>query len=175
MRAYRILVLLFVVAGAAFIAAPAANAAPYPAGEPAGSVSDGTVVPGEQFFFTGDGFLPGETVSITITYANGNSVTEEVTAAADGTFSLPITPSGTGTITLSATGLTSGVVVTSSVQVLGDATDDGDDVALPVTGSSGRTLAIAIYGGVGAIVAGAAMLWLTTMRRRRAGAGDLGS
>lgn len=182
MRVNRILVLLLAVAGAAFITPTAVNAAPYPAVPPPAAVSSGTVAVGGAVVFSGTGFIPGETIQIAIGYGQSGGLVKTVIASADGSFSTTVTPTQAGTATLFATGLTSGVTVTATVRVAGDADDDDDDgaggdddMALPITGTSGRTLAIAVYSGVGAIMLGAGLLWFATTRRRRAGSGDLGS
>ena len=53
----------------ALVGSAPAMAATYPALPPAVGVSDGTPAPGQTFVFTAQGFLPGETVTITITVA----------------------------------------------------------------------------------------------------------
>ncbi|HEX8630069.1 MAG TPA: hypothetical protein VF755_18075 [Catenuloplanes sp.] len=185
MRVNRILVLLLAVAGAAFLTPAAVSAAPYPAVPPPGAVSSGTVAAGGAVVFSGTGFIPGETIQIAIGYGQSGGLVKTVTASASGSFSTTVIPTEGGTATLFATGLTSGVTVTATVRVADGGDDDGDDgaggddadddVALPITGTSGRTLAIAVYSGVGAIVLGAGLLWFATTRRRRAGSGDLGA
>lgn len=105
----------------------------YPPLPPQAAVSDGTVGPGEDFVFTGQGFLAGETLTITVTpgqapasdganIAGGASVagvislvldpfTLTTTADAQGKFSLPISISEAGSYSITATGNTSGVSV----------------------------------------------------------------
>ena len=183
MRPYRILSLLIATATTLLIAPAAAHAEPYPAEPPAAEISDGTVSDGGAVTFTGQGFLPGETVSISISY-EGSAAAQaamSVTADEDGTFSVQLTLSQVGTATLTAVGLMSGVTVTQNVEVLaeedGDSGDNGgkggDDTSagggstLPTTGPSGRGLAFGVYGGVGAILIGAGILWFTRARRRR--------
>ncbi|OAE02760.1 LPXTG cell wall anchor domain-containing protein [Arthrobacter sp. OY3WO11] len=114
----------------ALIGSPAV-AAEYPALPPQAAVSDGTVGPGESFVFRGQGFLAGESLTITVTPGQapasngaglGRSVAVKIpvfqapqtlaaTADAQGAFSLPISISEAGTYSLTATGNTSGVVV----------------------------------------------------------------
>ncbi|MFJ6355789.1 LPXTG cell wall anchor domain-containing protein [Pseudarthrobacter oxydans] len=116
----------------ALIGSPAV-AAEYPALPPQAAVSDGTVGPGETFVFTGQGFLAGESLTITVTpgeapassganIAGGTSFSAKIpvfaapqtlsaTADPQGAFSLPISISEAGTYSLTATGNTSGVVV----------------------------------------------------------------
>ena len=96
----------------ALIGAVPAVAATYPAPPANAAVSDGTVGPGEQFVFRGNGFLAGEGLTITVTpgnppAANGSSVsngsrtvptkitlplapqTFSATADANGSFAVP--------------------------------------------------------------------------------------
>jgi len=109
--------------------APAMAQGLYPALPPAASVSDGTVAPGETFVFTGQGFLAGETVTITITLvtggaanAGGTAVSAKIpvfqapqtltaTADAQGKISVPIALNEAGTYSITATGNTSGITV----------------------------------------------------------------
>lgn len=114
-----------------------------------GTVSDGTVAPGETFIFSGSGFLPGETIEITVTLdgpapsaagvgaapAGGQAAAAvggiiplsqlvfsgTTKADAQGNFSFPITLSQEGVYTLTATGLQSGHTVTAQVIVDGEA------------------------------------------------------
>lgn len=109
--------------------APAMAQGLYPALPPAASVSDGTVAPGETFTFTGQGFLAGETVTITVTLvtggaanAGGTAVSAKIpvlqapqtlttTADAAGKISVPLALNEAGTYQITATGNTSGVTV----------------------------------------------------------------
>jgi LPXTG-motif cell wall-anchored protein len=117
----------------ALIGSAPAMAATYPALPPQAAVSDGVVGPGETFIFSGQGFLAGETLTITVTpgdapasdgasIAGGAAVAAKIslflapstlstTADAQGKFSLPISISEPGNYTLTATGNTSGVTV----------------------------------------------------------------
>jgi hypothetical protein len=70
-RVTRVLTVLATVAIAALTATPA-SAEPYPVGPPAAAVSAGTVGPGGVVVFSGSGFVPGETISITVDYS-GNT------------------------------------------------------------------------------------------------------
>lgn len=121
----------------------------YPAPTVQGTVSDGTVTPGQTFTFSGTGFLAGEQINITVTLTRapqamgGGSAgaasmavpakinlpmgtqTFSTTADANGKFAFPISLSEAGTYTLTATGVTSGKTVTSSVTVAGSATGTG--------------------------------------------------
>jgi hypothetical protein len=144
-RPYRVLGLLIATASALLIMPAAAHAEPYPAEPPAATISDGTVSDGGAVTFSGAGFLPGETISISISYGGSDSTAAfdakpgrfvlavatlprlaamNVTASEDGTFSVQLTLTQVGTATLVATGLTSGVSVTQTVEVV--AGSDGD-------------------------------------------------
>lgn len=113
----------------ALVGSAPAMATTYPALPPAAAVSDGTVAPGETFTFTGQGFLAGETVTITITLVSGGAANaggtavsakipvfqapQTLTAVADqeGKISVPLTINEAGTYQITATGNTSGVTV----------------------------------------------------------------
>ncbi|MGX1159826.1 LPXTG-motif cell wall-anchored protein [Arthrobacter sp. SLBN-100] len=117
----------------ALIGSAPAMAATYPALPPQAAVSDGVVGPGEDFIFSGQGFLAGETLTITVTpgdapasdgasIAGGAAVAGKIslylapstlstTADAQGKFSLPISITEPGNYSLTATGNTSGVTV----------------------------------------------------------------
>ncbi|MBT2533309.1 LPXTG cell wall anchor domain-containing protein [Arthrobacter sp. ISL-48] len=117
----------------ALVGSAPAMATTYPALPPQAAVSDGTVGPGEQFVFRGQGFLAGESLTITVTPGNppaasganiagSRSVAAKInvflapqtftaTADAQGAFAFPLTISTAGTYSISATGNTSGVTV----------------------------------------------------------------
>ncbi|MFF2316494.1 LPXTG cell wall anchor domain-containing protein [Arthrobacter sp. NPDC058097] len=143
-----------------------AMAANYPAPTTPGTVSDGTVVPGEVFTFSGTGFLAGETVTITITITStpqalGGGVsggtamsvpskinvltapqTFTTTAAADGSFAFPVSLSEPGTYSLLAVGNTSGHRASASVTVVAaTGSGTGTGTGLSNTGGSGAGLA----------------------------------
>ena len=142
--------LLIATATAVLIAPTAAQAEPYPAEPPASTISDGRVTDGGYVTFSGEGFLPGETISITISYDGSDSEAAfdgssgrfvlasfgmkrqaglTVTANSAGAFSVQVPLTQVGTATLVATGLVSGVTVTQTVEVLAPSSedDDGDD------------------------------------------------
>jgi hypothetical protein len=146
-RASRILGLAIAAAAAVFIAPAPALAEPYPAEPPAASISDGEVSDGGTVTFAGEGFIPGETISINISYDGSDSnaaasatagrfvlaamvlqrqAALTVTASSTGTFSIQLKLTEVGTATLVATGLTSGVTVTQTVEVLASQDDNGD-------------------------------------------------
>jgi LPXTG-motif cell wall-anchored protein len=146
----------------ALVGAGSAAAAPtYVTPPVTGTVSDGTVVPGETFTFSGTGFLAGETITITVTltvapqalgggFAGGASMsvpskisvlaapqTFTTTAATDGSFAFPLSLSEVGTYTLTAVGNTSGKSVSQSVTVAEAA---GTGTGLSNTGGNGAGL-----------------------------------
>jgi hypothetical protein len=98
------------------------------------------------------------------------------TADANGRFSVEVPLAQAGSATLTATGLTSGVTVSSVVEVSGDGGNGGgggggdngpnDGNALPTTGPSGTPMLITVSSGVGAVLLGAALVWLVRARRR---------
>jgi hypothetical protein len=188
MRIWRSLPVLAAVALALGVPATAAVAAPYPAPPAEVTVSDGTVSPGEPFVFSAaGGFIPGETIRITIRYissaarplagrdASGHNtrlvlvgLPEKAAAAltttanASGGFSATVTLTTPGTARLTATGLESGRSVSRTVTVLG-----GDGGPLAVTGDSGLRLALPLGAGAVALFLGGLLVWLAADRRRR--------
>jgi hypothetical protein len=146
-RASRLLGLLAAVATAVLIAPAPALAEPYPAEPPASSISEAEVADGGTVTFRGEGFLPGETIAITINYGGSDSNAAAratagrfvpaamplrrqadltVTASSAGTFSVTLKLTEVGSATLVATGLTSGVTVTQTVEVVAPSEhDDG--------------------------------------------------
>lgn len=117
----------------ALVSSAPAMAATYPALPPQAAVSDGTVGPGENFVFRGQGFLAGERLIIRVTpgqapASNGANIagsravaarinvvaeaqTLSATADAQGAVALPIAINEAGTYSITATGETSGVTV----------------------------------------------------------------
>ena len=172
----------------ALIGSAPAMAATYPILPPAAGVSNGTVTPGQQFIFTAQGFLPGETVTITITVvttgaanAGGAAVSAKIpvfqapqtlsaTADAQGKISVPLSFNETGTYSIMAKGNTSGVVVgpvTIKVVAASLANTGGNTgsaaAGLANTGvDSGLVLWTIV--GAGALAAGAASV--VVVRRR---------
>ncbi|WP_028271523.1 LPXTG cell wall anchor domain-containing protein [Arthrobacter sp. UNC362MFTsu5.1] len=177
----------------ALIGAVPAVAATYPAPPANAAVSDGTVGPGEQFVFRGNGFLAGEGLSITVTpgnppAANGSSVsngsrtvptkitlplapqTFSTTADANGAFAFPLSISEGGTYTLTATGLTSGKTATAVVTVAGTGLANTGGAPLANTGTglanTGADASLVLWSlvGAGALAAGATSV--VVVRRR---------
>ena len=116
---------LALAASIALIGSAPAMATTYPALPPQAAVSDGTVGPGEQFVFRGQGFHAGESLTISVTPGNppaasgatfgSRSVASKInvalaaqtfstTADAQGAFAFPLTISTAGTYYLTATG-----------------------------------------------------------------------
>ncbi|MDR6505093.1 LPXTG cell wall anchor domain-containing protein [Arthrobacter oryzae] len=177
----------------ALIGAVPAVAATYPAPPANAAVSDGTVGPGEQFIFRGNGFLAGEGLTITVTpgnppAANGSSVsngsrtvptkitlplapqTFSTTADANGSFAFPLSISEGGTYTLTATGLTSGKTATAVVTVEGTGLANTGGAPLANTGTglanTGADASLVLWSlvGAGALAAGATSV--VVVRRR---------
>lgn len=146
----------------ALVGAAPSMAATYPALPPQAAVSDGTVGPGEDFVFSGQGFLAGETLTITVTpgqapasdgasIAGGAAVAAKInlylapstlstTADAQGRFSLPISISEPGSYSVTATGNTSGVTVGPVRVVVAPGlagNDNAGGAALASTGGTG--------------------------------------
>lgn len=138
----------------ALIGSAPAMAATYPALPPAAGVSDGTVAPGETFIFTAQGFLPGETVTITITLlptgaanAGGTAVSAKIpvfqapqtlTAQADaqGKISVPLSISEAGTYSIVAKGNTSGITVGPVIVKVGAALANTGNVVAGTVGGA---------------------------------------
>jgi hypothetical protein len=179
MRAYRILVPLLLTVGAALFVAGAASAEPYPAVPPALTTSTSSVGVGGTVTLNGNGFIPGEGISIDVTYGSSSAagrgqrmdvgsmvlvahplaVVKSVTASSDGTFSttVPLTQSGRATVV--ARGLTSGVTATAVVTV-----GSSGSGALPVTGQAVTTW---VGIGVAALAIGSLLMWLVRSRRQQ--------
>jgi LPXTG-motif cell wall-anchored protein len=173
-------------------AVPAIANTPYPAPSTPGTVSDGTVAPGETFTFSGSGFLAGEAITVTVTltrapqaiggsFSGGASMAVPAkinlplapqsfatTADANGNFAFPVSISEAGTYTLTATGAVSGNTVTSSVTVAGatvgtGVATSGSASELADTGANSSMLLWSLV-GAGALAAGATSV--VVVRRR---------
>jgi LPXTG-motif cell wall-anchored protein len=175
----------------ALIGSPAV-AATYPALPPQAAVSDGTVGPGESFVFRGQGFLAGESLTITVTPGNppaasganiagGTSFSAKIpvfqapqtlsaVADAQGAFSLPIAISEAGTYSLTATGNTSGVTVGPVTVTVAASLANTGGAPLANTGSglanTGADSGLVLWTlvGAGALAAGATSV--VVVRRR---------
>jgi LPXTG-motif cell wall-anchored protein len=175
----------------ALIGSAPAMAATYPPLPPQAAVSDGTVGPGESFVFRGQGFLAGESLTITVTPGNppaatgaglGRSVAAKIpvflapqtfgaTADAQGAVAFPISISEAGTYSVTATGNTSGVTV-GPVTVVVDPSFASSGAPLATTGggaglaNTGADSGLVLWTivGAGALAAGAASV--VVVRRR---------
>ncbi|MCQ2001770.1 LPXTG cell wall anchor domain-containing protein [Arthrobacter zhaoxinii] len=179
------LVLTGVMALAGAGAASALESYPAPA---AGTVSDSVVTPGSAVVFSGAGFIPGEQILVTVTYANdpvvvgGTGVSSPIilaqqigsynTAAdAAGNFAVEVTLGEPGTYTLTATGAESGKVVTSTVVVEAEGAGAGTganasaDGGLPDTGADS---AMMLWGAAGVLALGAGVASVAVARRKNA-------
>ena len=152
---------LALAASIALIGSAPAVAGTYPPLPPQAAVSDGTVGPGEQFVFRGQGFLAGEPLTINVTPGNppaasGASIvgsrsvagkinvvlepqTHRITADAQGAFALTMAINEPGTYLLTATGGTSGITV-GPVTVV---------VSAPLANTSGGAALANTGGGAG--------------------------
>lgn len=181
------------LAGAiALIGSAPAVAGTYPPLPPQAAVSDGTVGPGEQFVFRGQGMWAGETLTITVTPGNppagsganigGTSVVAKIpvflapqtfgaTADAQGAFAVPITISEAGTYSITATGNSSGITVGPvTVTVVAPLANTGG-APLATTGGAGLAntgtdagMVLWTLVGAGALTAGVASV--VVVRRR---------
>lgn len=177
----------------ALIGSAPAMAATYPPLPPQAAVSDGTVGPGETFVFRGQGFLAGESLTITVTPGNppaasganiagGTSFSAKIpvflapqtfsaTADAQGAVAFPLSISTAGTYSITATGNTSGVTV-GPVTVVVDPSFASSGAPLATTGggaglaNTGADSGLVLWTivGAGALAAGAASV--VVVRRR---------
>jgi LPXTG-motif cell wall-anchored protein len=180
----------------ALIGAAPSVAATYPPLPPQAAVSDGTVGPGEQFVFRGQGFLAGEGLTISVTpggapASNGASVSngsravsgkitlplapQSFTATADakGAVAFPLSIGEAGTYSVTATGNTSGITVGPiSVTVEGAALANTGGVALANTGggaalaNTGADASLILWSLVGAGALAAGATSVVVVRRR---------
>ena len=159
----------------------------YPAPPANSAVSDGTVGPGEQFVFRGNGFRAGEGLTISVTpgarpastgasvAGRGMSVTGRITlpmavqsfpsaADANGAFAYPLTISETGVYTLTATGAESGITTSTTITVQGASlANTGNGTALANTGADSNLMIWSLV-GAGALAAG--ITSVVVVRRR---------
>ncbi|MDV8146996.1 LPXTG cell wall anchor domain-containing protein [Arthrobacter sp. B10-11] len=176
------------------IGAAPSMAANYPPLPPQAAVSDGTVGPGEQFVFRGQGFLAGEGLTISVnpgsspaatgaSVANGSRTvsgkitlplapqTFAATADANGAFAVPLTISEAGTYSLTATGAsgrTVGPVTVVVVAPAGLANTGGAPLANTgaALANTGADASLVLWSlvGAGALAAGATSV--VVVRRR---------
>ena len=158
----------------------------YPAPPPNSAVSDGTVGPGEQFVFRGNGFRAGEGLVIIVTpgrptaagasvAGRGMSVTGKITMPmaaqsfstnvdSNGAFAYPLTISETGVYTLTATGAESGITTSTTITVQGAGlANTGNGPALANTGADSNLMIWSLV-GAGALAAGVTSV--VVVRRR---------
>ena len=153
-----LVVMLGVFMTIAAFAGPA-SAAPYTT-QPTVSVSDQTPAAGSSITFCGQGFLPGETVTIVL-----DENTEYPSAVADtsGAFCTTVVlgASLTGTHTLTATGLPSGRTASIKINVLG-VTANAAPTGLAFTGAA--VIGIGALGGL--LLVGGVMMVFAGRRRK---------
>ena len=172
----------------ALIGSAPAMATTYPAPAPAAAVSDSTVAPGETFVFTGQGFLPGEAVTVTVTPVDGSAPaagsqtvaskisvftapsTLSAQADAQGKISVPIVINEAGTYSITARGNVSGVTVGPVIVKVAAALANTAGAPLANTGSglanTGADSGLVLWTlvGAGALAAGATSV--VVVRRR---------
>jgi LPXTG-motif cell wall-anchored protein len=180
----------------ALIGSAPAVAGTYPPLPPQAAVSDGTVGPGEQFVFRGQGMFAGESLTITVTPGNppaasgatigGTSVVAKIpvflapqtfgaTADAQGAFAFPLTITTAGTYSISATGNTSGntvgpvtVVVDPAFSSTGASLANSGGAPLANTGlaKTGADSGLVLWTLVGAGALAAGAASVVVVRRR---------
>lgn len=157
----RLLAVLGVLAASLFLlAGPAAALPAYNPTTANGTVSDASPAPGSTFTFSGSGFRPGSTVTISLA---GDEVAT-VKADASGAFSVQLTaPTNGGSYQLVASGVGpdgASRTVTATIRVVAGAAG-----GLPRTGTEVATQ-LWIAGGL--VAFGAGLIALTVVRRRDA-------
>ena len=145
----------------ALVGAVPAMAVTYPAPAPGATVSDGSVDVGEAFVFAGRGFLPNETVTVTVRQGRGNGPiagTYTATADGNGAFTLSLNLSKPGAFTLTAAGAGE-MTASATVNVKGaGVAGNNNGAALATTGGT----ALATTGGAALANTGAdsnLMIW----------------
>jgi hypothetical protein len=171
-----------IVAGAMF-AVPTAASAYTPS--PDAGVTDSTVAPGGTFtfFVEPEAFVPGETVSISITgesasgaslafvkFAVETQVLGTATANAEGgldgvQISLPANASGLYTITATSPSNPAGVSATVTAVTGGN--DNGDDDDLATTGADSEALLALWVGGGALLLVGGGIAVASAVRRNK--------
>ncbi|GAB3600200.1 hypothetical protein [Microbacterium tumbae] len=172
-----------IVAGAMFTVPAAASAYTPPV---SGIVSDSTVAPGGSFTFavTESAFLPGETVTISLTGENASGASlgfikfavetnnlGTAEANAEGgldpvQITLPADASGTYTILATSASNPVGVSATVSVSAAAPG-DSGEDDGLAVTGADSEALLALWIGGGALVLVGGGIAVAAAVRRNR--------
>ena len=179
----------------ALVGAAPSIAANYPPLPPQAAVSDGTVGPGEDFVFRGQGMHAGEPLTISVTpgarpAATGASIaggsqtvsgkiklpmatqTFSTVADAEGRFSIALSIDTPGTYAVSATGNNSGITVGPVfVTVVGEAAPLAGTGSTPLA-NTGADASLLLWGaaGIGALGLGAGAV-VVTRRRAKAETG----
>lgn len=159
---------VFIAGALTLTGAGAAQAFEYPEEAVQGTVSDGTVAPGESVVFSSNEglFTPGEIIDIAVDFVPGEPaaggpaggagrvgaalgapilpmaivLTDTVTADAEGNFSYSVTLEEEGTYTLTATGRESGQTVSATVVVDAPAAGVGGGSTTGGTTTGGTTV-----------------------------------
>lgn len=179
----------------ALIGAAPSMAANYPPLPPQAAVSDGTVGPGEQFVFRGQGFRAGEGLTISVTpgnppAANGSSISNgsrtvptkitlplaaqnfPATADANGAFAYTLSINEPGTYSLTATGTSGRTIGPVTVTVVASGTGLANTGGAPLanTGAglanTGADASLVLWSLVGAGALAAGATSVVVVRRR---------
>lgn len=174
------------IAAGAMLAVPSAASAATYTPAPSGETSVSVVAPGGtfQFFVEDDAFVPGETVSISITGENAagaslafarfavtTNVLGTTTANATGgvdAVSITLPADATGTYTILATSASNPVGVSATITVAAAAGGDAADDGLAATGlDSAATLTLWVGGGALILVGGGLAVAGAVRRNKR--------
>jgi hypothetical protein len=139
-----------------------ANAAPYTT-EPTTSVSNGAPTAGSSITFCGQGFAPGETVSVTLDNATTNA---SVTAGASGAFCTTIVLGATltGNHPITARGLTSGRTSSAEVNVRGVSASAATTTSGGLAFTGAAVIGLGALGGL--LLVGGAIMVIAGWRRK---------
>ena len=184
------LALAGVLAFAGASAATAVETYPAPPAAVTGTVSAGVVAPGGTVTFSGQGFLPGETIDVTVDYNNDPNVVAgsgvngliilnqrvsayTTTADDEGNFSTQVTLGEAGTYTLTAVGRESGRTVTATVTAdpaaaSGAGNNSGTTDGKSGLADTGADSTMMLWGAAGVLALGAGTVALTVARRKKA-------
>ena len=188
----RLLITSLLVLVGAHLSVTGAAALPYPAPVvPSFSAGVGAVDPGGSVTLTASGFLPGETVDLTVEYAAPSGLRRnaalvqvaaaaapagQVTADASGAFTTSLTLDRVGLATITATGRSSGFSVSTTVRVglapqapatttpaaAGSGTGSGTAAGAAPLAWTGASLAGPLAVGAGLLAAGLLLLFFGT-------------